>query len=89
MPRWSRRRATKWPGLQLKQAGDRIDSLMDVQSPFELTAVRAAAKTTTQALMAGLRAIGPGVSQRSVEAVIDQEKNEDKTREETRELTAA
>jgi Xaa-Pro aminopeptidase len=44
---------------------------MDVQSQSELSSVRAAAKATTQAFMAGLRAIRPGVSQRIVEAGVE------------------
>ena len=43
---------------------------MDVQSQSEIANVRSAAKATVQAVMAGLRAIKPGVSQRSVEAAV-------------------
>jgi Xaa-Pro aminopeptidase len=43
---------------------------MDVQSPSELVNVRAAAKATVKAVMAGVRTIRPGVSQRTVEAAV-------------------
>jgi Xaa-Pro aminopeptidase len=44
---------------------------MDVQSASEMINVRAAAKATVQAVMAGIRAIKPGGSQRSVEAAVE------------------
>jgi Xaa-Pro aminopeptidase len=44
---------------------------MDVQSPREIVALRAAAKATVSAVMDGMRAIRSGVSQRSVEAIVE------------------
>ena len=44
---------------------------MDVQSLAELADVRSAAKATVAAVMAGIRAIRPGVSQRSVEVAVE------------------
>ena len=44
---------------------------MDVQSPAELADVRSAAKATVAAVMAGIHAIRPGVSQRSVEVAVE------------------
>jgi Xaa-Pro aminopeptidase len=69
-PLWVIALARKWPQFQLKEARARINALMDVQSPLELVNVRAAAKATVQAVMAGIHAIRPGVSQRSVEAAV-------------------
>ncbi|HEV8039111.1 MAG TPA: aminopeptidase P N-terminal domain-containing protein [Bryobacteraceae bacterium] len=69
-PLWGIALARKWPQFQLKEARARINALMDVQSPLELINVRAAAKATVQAVMAGIHAIRPGVSQRSVEAAV-------------------
>ena len=69
-PLWAIAIAKQWPSFQLKEAGGRINTLMDVQSPSELIDVRAAAKATVRAVMAGIRAIRPGVSQRSVEAAV-------------------
>lgn len=44
---------------------------MDVQSPSELIDIRAAARATVKALMAGIRAIRPGVLQRSLEVAVE------------------
>jgi hypothetical protein len=44
---------------------------MEVQSADEIVALRSAARTTVTAVMAGMRAIRPGASQRSVEAVVE------------------
>ena len=70
-PLWALAIARRWPSLQLKEASARVNALMAVQSPSELVNVRAAAKATVQAVMAGIHAIGPGVSQRSVEAAVE------------------
>jgi Xaa-Pro aminopeptidase len=61
----------KWPAFETKDASERIQSLMEVQSADELAALRAAAKATVSALIAGIRAIRPNLSQRSVEAVVE------------------
>jgi Xaa-Pro aminopeptidase len=70
-PLWALAIAKKWPSLKPKEASVRVKALMDVQSPSELVNVRAAAKATVQALIAGIHAIRPGVSQRSVEATVE------------------
>jgi hypothetical protein len=41
-----------------------------VQSPSEMGKLRAATKATVASVMAGIRAIRPGVSQRNVEAAM-------------------
>jgi Xaa-Pro aminopeptidase len=70
-PLWAIAIARKWPSFQLKEARSKVTALMDIQSPAELTNIRAAAKATVQAVMAGIRAIRPGVSQRSVEVAVE------------------
>jgi len=70
-PLWALAIARKWPAFRLKEVGVEVSALMDVQSPTELLDLRAAAKATVQAVMAGMRAIRPGVSQRSVEAAVE------------------
>jgi Xaa-Pro aminopeptidase len=70
-PLWALAIARKWPSLQPKEAGARVKALMAVQSPSELVNVRAAAKATVEAVMAGIHAIRPGMSQRSVEATVE------------------
>jgi Xaa-Pro aminopeptidase len=70
-PLWALAIAQKWPSLQLKEVSPRVKALMAVQSASELVNVIAAAKATVLALMAGIRATRPGVSQRSVEATVE------------------
>jgi len=69
-PLWAVAIARKWPSYQLRFANARVSNLMEVQSPSELVNVRAAAKATVQAVMAGARAIRPGVSQHTVELAV-------------------
>ena len=61
----------KWPAFEAKESSDALNAVMNVQSPEELVALRAAAHATIAAYMAGMRAIHPGVSQRSVESVVE------------------
>jgi Xaa-Pro aminopeptidase len=70
-PSWVLALAHKWPSLHLQEVRERVNALMDVQSPMEWADVRSAAKATVAAVMAGIRAIRPGVSQRSVEAAVE------------------
>src|SRR5271155_3596544 len=70
-PLWLQIILQKWPTFEAKEAGERIQALMAVQSAEEIAALRLAAKATVTAVMAGMRAIRPGVSQRSVEAVVE------------------
>jgi Xaa-Pro aminopeptidase len=69
-PLWAVTISRKWPTYQLRFANPRVSALMDVQSPSELVNVHAAAKATVQAVMAGMRAIRPGASQRTVELAV-------------------
>jgi Xaa-Pro aminopeptidase len=69
-PAWIQVLQLKWPAIPFQSAGDKLAMLMAVQSPSEERAVRAAADATTKALLAGMGAIRPGVSQRSVELAV-------------------
>jgi len=70
-PTWLQVILQRWPTFEAKEAGIRIQALMAVQSAEETAALRSAAKATVAAVMAGMRAIRPGMSQRSVEAVVE------------------
>ena len=70
-PTWLQIILQRWPGFEAREASKRIQALMAVQSTDEIAALRSAAKATVTAVMAGMRAIRPGVSQRSVEAVVE------------------
>jgi Xaa-Pro aminopeptidase len=69
-PPWIVTIAKRWPVFELKEAREAVSALMAVQSPAELEPLRAAAKATVPAVMAGMRAIKPGVSQRTAEAAV-------------------
>ena len=69
-PAWLVAIAKRWPVFEVKEAGRAVSDLIAVQSPAELLALRAAAKATVPALLAGMRAIKPGVQQRAVEATV-------------------
>lgn len=70
-PLWLTTIAAKWPSFHLEEVGRSVSALMGVQSPREIVALRAAARATVSAVMVGMRAIRPGVSQRSVEAAVE------------------
>lgn len=70
-PTWLQIVALRWPAFEVKDASERIETLMEVQSEDEIDALQSAAKATVSAIMAGIRAIRPGASQRSVEAVVE------------------
>src|SRR5262249_11039170 len=69
-PLWVAAISRKWPSFQLKEVGARVHALLDVQTPSEMVNVRAAAAATVKAVMAGMQAIKPGASQRTVEATV-------------------
>lgn len=71
-PLWLQVILQKWPALEVKDGTRQVEALMEVQSEGEAAALRNAAKTTIAVLMAGMKAIRPNVSQRSVEAVVNQ-----------------
>jgi Xaa-Pro aminopeptidase len=70
-PLWLQIILQKWPSFEAQDAGERTTALMQVQSADEVAALRSAAKATVSALMAGMRAVRPGASQRSVEATVE------------------
>ena len=70
-PIWLQIILQRWPTFEAKEASERIQALMAVQSADEIAALRLAAKATVTAVMAGMRAIQPGASQRSVEALVE------------------
>jgi Xaa-Pro aminopeptidase len=67
MPSWVALIANRWPSLHLTEARDRAYALMDVPSPSELVSLRAATRATVPSVIAGMRTVKPGASQRSVE----------------------
>jgi Xaa-Pro aminopeptidase len=70
-PMWLQIILQRWPVFEAREARIRIHALMAVQSADEISALRSAATATVTALMAGIRTIRPGISQRSVEAVVE------------------
>jgi Xaa-Pro aminopeptidase len=70
LPLWSIMISQKWPSFQITKADEKVSALFEVQSDAELASVRAAAKATIGAVMAGIHAVHPDVSQRSVEAAV-------------------
>src|SRR5215831_16470303 len=69
-PTWLQEVLQKWPALEVNEVSDRVNALMAIQSTEEMLAVRSAARATVKAIIAGLRAIRPNVSQRNVEAAV-------------------
>jgi len=70
-PLWAIAISKQRPGFQLKEVAGQVYALMAVQSESEIVALRAAAKATVPALMAGIRAIRSRVSQRTVELSVE------------------
>lgn len=71
VPLWGLMIQQKWPSFELREARDKVYELLEVQTAGEISSVRAAAKATVTAVMAGIRAIRPNRSQRSVEAEVE------------------
>jgi Xaa-Pro aminopeptidase len=70
-PTWLQLILQKWPTFQAKEVSLQLQGLMEVQSADEIAAWRSAAKATVSAVMAGMRAIRPGLPQRTVEAIVE------------------
>jgi Xaa-Pro aminopeptidase len=70
-PLWIQGILHKYPAFEVKEVMGDVNALMFVQDAGELDALRAAAKTTVTALLAGMHAIRPGVQQRIVESVVE------------------
>jgi Xaa-Pro aminopeptidase len=71
-PGWVQMLQQKWPQLDFEPVGTKLFTLMAIQSPAEQEAIRKAAQATVRAVMAGIRSIAPGVSQRTVEIAVVQ-----------------
>jgi Xaa-Pro aminopeptidase len=71
-PSWIQLLQQRWPKLDFQPVGTKLFTVMAVQTPAEQEALRKAAQTTVQAVMAGIRSIAPGVSQRTVELAVVQ-----------------
>src|SRR4051812_10066578 len=69
-PLWLNTIKRRFPAFELVNAGLALSDLMAVQSATEMKSIRAAAKATVAAVKAGMRAIKPGSSQRSVEVEV-------------------
>jgi Xaa-Pro aminopeptidase len=69
-PLWIATIQQRWPSFQPQSVSTKVSSLMNIQSPSELAAMHAAGKSSVPAILAGMRAIHPGASQRSVELAV-------------------
>lgn len=71
-PGWIQVLQKSFPAANFQSAGIKLNTLMAVESASEQRASEMAARATVSAFLAGMKAIHPGVSQRSVElAVVD------------------
>jgi len=70
-PGWLQIILQRWPEFDAQDTTGRVQDLMTVQSEEEIAALRSAARSTVTALMAGIRAVKPGSSQRTVESVVE------------------
>jgi Xaa-Pro aminopeptidase len=71
IPLWAQWIRQRWPSFELVDAYEKTSDLLSVQDATELLSVRAAAKSTVSAVLAGMRAIAPDKSQRTVEAAVE------------------
>ena len=72
IPLWIQAIKQKWPSFELVEADEKVSDLLTVQDPEEIAALRAAAKASVAAVLAGMRAVRPGKTQRSVEGAVVQ-----------------
>jgi Xaa-Pro aminopeptidase len=70
-PLWLQVILQKWPMLKANDGSPRAQALMDGQVASEAKLLSEAARTTVTALLTGMKAIRPGVSQRSVESAVE------------------
>jgi Xaa-Pro aminopeptidase len=70
-PLWLQIILEKWPSFAAKDVSDALNNLMAVQDPGEISSVRSVATSTVTAIIAGMRAIHPGISQRTVESAVE------------------
>jgi len=67
MPSWVAIVGSRWPSFRLTEARDRVYAVMDVPSESELVNIRAATRVVVGSVIAGIRAVRPGATQRSAE----------------------
>lgn len=67
---WSRSVAAAFPGIEIASAEAEIRAMRWVKSPAEVEILREVARTSAEALLAGIRAVKVGKSQRVSEAVV-------------------
>ena len=72
MPSWVQVLQNKWPAVEFRSVGRKLDTLMAVESSSEQQASRVAARATVAAFTAGAKAVRPGISQREVELAVVQ-----------------
>ena len=70
-PLWIQAIVHKYSSFEVKQVNGDLNALMFVQDAAEMAAIRSAAKSTVTALLAGMTAVRPGVSQRIVESFVE------------------
>jgi Xaa-Pro aminopeptidase len=70
-PLWIQAILEKWPAFEAKDATGQVQALMEVQDEREIAALRTSARATVAAFMAGLHAVQPDASQRTVEAAVE------------------
>jgi Xaa-Pro aminopeptidase len=67
---WRNALSSRWPNAEIRSAREAIRALRVIKSPAEIDAIRRVAEVSAAALLAGLRALQPGKSQRQVEAEV-------------------
>ena len=70
MPTWVQVLQKRWPTVEFRPVGRKLNTLMAVESSSEQEASRVAARATVAAFMAGAKAVRPGGSQREVELAV-------------------
>jgi len=70
-PAWLQVILQKWPSFTAKDGTDALNKAIAVQDADGIANLRAVGKSTVAAIMAGMRAIRPGVSQRAAESAVE------------------
>lgn len=70
---WQRAIESRWPKITVRSASDIINELRSTKSATEIEAMRRVGKASARALLAGLGALKPDISQREVEAEVVRE----------------
>ncbi len=70
-PTWIQALTKKWPTLDIQFVEGQLSGLMNEESAGEQELSRAAARATVPAVMAGIRSIRPGISQRKIELAVE------------------